>query len=262
VRQHHEAAEWDPAQPVSRDKASEVGETSDEWVHRERRNSCCRDRQLAQEQEQELAEQDARLRWENPLLAQNLYPDFARALNTLSEVGGVLAQKVDDLPRTPDVEGYRRLLTQAANLLPLAHPANDLHHAINSRRDERSTISSSRDRRHENEIRHREEYDRDHGVLARIRATRIESAGASTNSPFQGRLRRPNTDSLPRTNDAIICKRMRAESPRLLLASGPSNGLLTSRSPTSTNMSLSRTWEAGWPSIQPPLGLLGQRRTS
>jgi hypothetical protein len=55
-------------------------------------------------------------------------------------------QIVDGLPRTPDAEGYRRLLTQAANhLLPFAHPTNDLCHAINSRRDTRSTISASRD---------------------------------------------------------------------------------------------------------------------
>jgi hypothetical protein len=67
---------------------------------------------------------------------------------------------------------------------------------------------------------------------------------------------------LPGTDGAIIGKRMRAEFPRLLLASGPSNGLLTSRSPTSTNMSLSRTREDGWLSIQLPPGLLGQWRTS
>jgi hypothetical protein len=30
VRRHHEAGEWDPAQPVSWDEASEVGETPDE----------------------------------------------------------------------------------------------------------------------------------------------------------------------------------------------------------------------------------------
>jgi hypothetical protein len=71
-----------------------------------------------------------------------------------------MAQIADGLPRTLDAEGYRWLLTQAANhLLPLAHPPNDLHHAINSRRDARINISASRDRRHENEIRHWEEYD-------------------------------------------------------------------------------------------------------
>jgi hypothetical protein len=48
-------------------------------------------------------------------------------MNTPSEVGRVLAQIADGLPRTPDAEGYRRLLTRAANhLLPIAHPPNDL----------------------------------------------------------------------------------------------------------------------------------------
>jgi hypothetical protein len=119
-------------------------------------------------------------------------------MNTPSEFGGVLAQIADDLSRTPDTEGYRRLLTQAANhLLPLAHTANDLRHAINSQRDTRSSINASRDRWHENVIRHREEYDRDHGVPARSRTTRVESAAASTNGPFRGRTRRPTIDSPP-----------------------------------------------------------------
>jgi hypothetical protein len=110
-----------------------------------------------------------------------------------------LAQIADGLPQTPDVEGYRRVLTQAANrLLPLAHPLNNLCHAINSQRDTRSNISASRDCRHENEIRRQEEYDRDHGVLAHSRTTRIESAAASTNSSVRGRLRRPNIRSPPR----------------------------------------------------------------
>jgi hypothetical protein len=48
-------------------------------------------------------------------------------MNTPSEVGGVLPRIADGLPRTPDAEGYRRLLTRAANhLLPLAHPPSDL----------------------------------------------------------------------------------------------------------------------------------------
>jgi hypothetical protein len=159
-------------------------------VHRERRNSRHRDRRQAQDRDRELAEQDARLRRENPLPAQNMYPNFARALNTPSEVGGVLAQIADALPRTPNAEGYRRLLTQAAHhLLPLAHPMNDLCHAINSQRDARSTISASRDWRHENEIRRWEEYDRDHDIPARTRATRVESATASTSGPFRGRSR-------------------------------------------------------------------------
>jgi hypothetical protein len=88
-------------------------------------------------------------------------------MNTPSEVGGVLARIADGLPRTPDAEGYRRLFTRAANhLLPLAYPPSDLRHTINSRRDARSSINASRERRHENEIRHRDEYDRDHGIPA------------------------------------------------------------------------------------------------
>jgi hypothetical protein len=134
VRRHHEARERDLVQPVSRDDASEVGETPDERVHREWRNSRHRDRRQDQDQEREQAEQGARLRRENPLFARNLYPDFARTMNTSSEVEGVLAQIADGLPRTPNAEGYQQLLTQAANhLLPIAHPPNDLRHAINSR---------------------------------------------------------------------------------------------------------------------------------
>jgi hypothetical protein len=123
IRRHHEAGERDPEQPVSRDEVSEIGETPEERVFRERRNSRRRDRRRAQEQ----AEQEARQRRENPLFGRNLNPDFARAMNTSSEVGGVLARIADGLPRTPDAEGYRRLFTQAANhLLPLAHLPNDL----------------------------------------------------------------------------------------------------------------------------------------
>jgi hypothetical protein len=139
ARRHHEARERDLVQPVSRDEISEVGETPDERVFRERRNSRRRDHRQAQEQ----AEQKARQRRENPLLGRNLNPNFARAMNTPSEVGGVLARIADGLPQTPDVEGYRRLLTRAANhLLPLAHPPSDLRHAINSRWDARSSINA------------------------------------------------------------------------------------------------------------------------
>ena len=125
-------------------------------------------------------------------------PDFTRAMNTPSEVGGVLAQIADGLPQTPDAEGYRRLLTQAANhLLPLAHPASDLRHAINSRWDARSSINALRERRHENEIRRREEYDRDHDIPARSQATRVESATASTGGTTRGRSRQHIDNSPP-----------------------------------------------------------------
>jgi hypothetical protein len=195
IRRHHEAGERDPAQPVSRDEVSEVGETPEERVLRERRNSRRRDRWQAQEQ----AEQETRQRRENPLFGRNLNPDFARAMNTPSEVSGVLARIADGLPQTPDAEGYRRLFTQAANhLLPLAPPPNDLRHSINIRRDARSSINASRERLHENEIRRQEEYDRDHGIPARSQATRTESAIASTSGTTRGRSRHHDNHSPPR----------------------------------------------------------------
>jgi hypothetical protein len=120
-------------------------------------------------------------------------------MNTPSEVGGVLARIADGLPRTPDAEGFRRLFTQAANhLLPLAHPPNDLWHAINSRRDAQSSINASRERRHESEIRRREEYNRDHDIPAQSQATRTESATASTGGTTQGRSRHRDNYSPPR----------------------------------------------------------------
>jgi hypothetical protein len=171
-----------------------MGETPEEHVFRERRNSRRHNCRRAQEQ----VEQETRQRRENPLFGRNLNPDFARAMNTPSEVGGVLARIADGLPRTPDVEGYQWLFTQAANhLLPLAHPPNDLRHTINSQRDARSSINVSRERRHENEIRRRDEYDRDHDIPARSQATRTESATASTGGTTQGRSRHHDNRSPP-----------------------------------------------------------------
>jgi hypothetical protein len=119
-------------------------------------------------------------------------------MNTPSEVVGVLARIADGLPRTPDAEGYQRLFTRAANhLLPLAHPPSNLRHAINSRRDAWSSINASHERRHENEIRLREEYDRDHGIPARSQATRTESAMASTGGTTRGRSRNHDNNSPP-----------------------------------------------------------------
>jgi hypothetical protein len=69
IRRHHEAGEQDPVQLVSRDEISEVGETPDERVFKERRNSRRRDRRQAQERDREQVEHDARLRQENPLFA-------------------------------------------------------------------------------------------------------------------------------------------------------------------------------------------------
>jgi hypothetical protein len=208
IQRHHEAGERDSAQPVSRDKVSEIGETPEERVFRERRNSRQRDRRQAQEQ----AEQEARQHRENPLFGRNLNPDFARAMNTPREVGGVLAGIADGLPRTPDAEGYRRLFTRAANhLLPLAHPLSDLRHAINNRRDAHSSINASRERRHENEIQRREEYDRDYDIPTRSQATRTESATASTGGTTGDDRGTTTTTPLPGTDVIINDKRTHVE---------------------------------------------------
>jgi hypothetical protein len=57
---------------------------------------------------------------------------------------------------------------------------------------------------------------------------------------------------LPRADTMNTDKKTHVGYPRLLRVSGPSNGPLTSKSPTSTSTSLSRTRGAGWPSTQPP----------
>jgi hypothetical protein len=66
------------------------------------------------------------------------------------------------------------------------------------------------------------------------------------------------TTPLPGTDIIIDDKRTRVEYRRLLHASGPFSGPLTSRSPTLTNMNPSRIQEAGWPSTPMPLEPLGQ----
>jgi hypothetical protein len=66
------------------------------------------------------------------------------------------------------------------------------------------------------------------------------------------------TTPLPGTNIIIDDKKTPVEYQRSLHASGPFSGPLTSKSPTSTNMNLSRIREAGWPSTPPPPELLGR----
>jgi hypothetical protein len=66
------------------------------------------------------------------------------------------------------------------------------------------------------------------------------------------------TTPLPGTDIIIDDRRTRVEYRRSLHTSGPFNGPLTSKSPTSTSTSLSRIREAGWPSTPPPPELLGQ----
>jgi hypothetical protein len=69
------------------------------------------------------------------------------------------------------------------------------------------------------------------------------------------------TTPLPGTDIIIDDRRTRLEYRRSLHASGPFNGPLTSKSPTSTSTSLSRIREAGWPSTPPPPEPLVQPKT-
>ena len=76
-----------------------------------------------------------------------------------------------------------------------------------------------------------------------------DGRGTTTTTPLSGK-------------DIIIDdKKTDVEYRCLLHTSGPFNGFLTSRSPTSTNMNLSRIREAGWPSTPPLLELPGHSRT-
>jgi hypothetical protein len=66
-----------------------------------------------QDRKQELAEHNARHRCNHPPLPRNLLPDFARAMQMLNEVGGLVTQITNGLPRTLDTKGYQQILTQA-----------------------------------------------------------------------------------------------------------------------------------------------------
>jgi hypothetical protein len=73
---------------------------------------------------------------------------------------------------------------------------------------------------------------------------------------------RGTTTTTPLPGKYIITddKKTIVEYRRLLHASGPFNGPLTLRSPTSTNINLSRIREAGWPYTPSPPEPLGQLR--
>jgi hypothetical protein len=66
------------------------------------------------------------------------------------------------------------------------------------------------------------------------------------------------TTPLPGIDIIIDDRRTHVEYRRSIHASGPFNGPLNSKSPTSISTSLSRIREAGWPSTPPPPEPLGQ----
>lgn len=102
---------------------------------------------------------------------------FIQAIQTPSQVEGALARLASELPPTPKGEGYKKILTRAANhLLSLAHPEEDLRHHLKDRHDARSDIDSSRARRHVEEMRRCEDYDQNHGSTRRGAKDRTESS--------------------------------------------------------------------------------------
>jgi hypothetical protein len=183
-------------------------------------------------------------------------------MNTTSEVGGVLARIADSLPRLP--------MSRATGGYSLKQPI--IFYPSLTRRtiyDTPSTVGGT------------------HGVPStlcvngdmRTRSVAGKSMTGITASQHGVRLPGPSrprlqlvappgdgrgtttTTPLPRTDNIIDNRRTRVEYRHLLRASGPFNGPLTSRYPTSTNMNLSRIQEAGWPSTPPLPELLGQPRT-
>ena len=186
-----------------------------------------------------------------------MMPDFVRTMQTSSQASRVLAQIANDLSNSPDEEMNRQIHTQAANhLLPSVHPAPDMRHVINSRRDTRSNINASHDRRHESEMRRRKS-------MIEITAHQHAAARPGRNQRQPLRAALPQADRLGRgyttrddgrplgtavaTTLARIVKRPggHVESQPFPPGSGRSSGRLTSRSPTSTSTSLSKIRTAG-----------------
>lgn len=116
-RCHHATKEQDPTQPVSQNEASDVGETTDDWYLFLQRNVRHRSHRTAQEREHEVVWRNARPPREHLPIPGDLQPEFPKVVQTPSQVGGVLAQMANDLPRKPDNESYRQILTRATNHL-------------------------------------------------------------------------------------------------------------------------------------------------
>jgi hypothetical protein len=161
-------------------------------------------------------------------------------MNTPSEVGGVLAWIADGLPRTPDVEGYRRLFTVAGTreAPSMLRMNDDMRTRSTAGRSTTGIMASQLGVRPPELSRQR----------PRMEVLPGDGRGTTTTTPL------PGTDIIP--DDKKTCECL-----PLLHALGPFNGPLTSRYPTSTNTNLSRIQEAGWPSTPPLLELPGRPRT-
>jgi hypothetical protein len=179
-------------------------------------------------------------------------------MNTPSEVGGVLARIANGLPRTLDAgcslkqpiifypSLTRRTIYDTPSTVAGTHGAPSM---LRVNDDTRTRFVAGKSTT--------EITASQHGVrLLGPSQPRLQLVAP----PGDGR-GTTTTTLLPGTDNIIDDRRTRVEYRHLLHASGPFNGPLTSRYPTSTNMNLSRIREAGWPSTPPLLELSGQLRT-
>jgi hypothetical protein len=187
-----------------------------------------------------------RLRRENPLFARNQNPEFAHAMNTPSEVGGVLARIAMLSPGLQTLKAIGgcslgRLIIFYLSLILRA--IYDTPSTVGGTHGAPSTLHANGDMR--------TRYGAKRSTIG-IMAFRHEVR------PLELSRQRLQLVALPGTDTTVVYMKTRVECLRSLRVSGPFNGPQTSRSPTSTNTSLSRTREAGWSSIRPPLVPLGQ----
>jgi hypothetical protein len=183
-------------------------------------------------------------------------------MNTPSEVSGVLARIANGLPRLPTpraIGGYSP--KQPIIFYPslTRRTIYDMPSTVGETHGAPSTLRASGDMRRRS--------------IAGKSTTGITASqhGVRLPGPSRPRLQlvappgdgrgTTTTTPLPGTDNIIDDRRTHVEYRRLLRASGPFNGPLTSRYPTSTNMNLSRIREAGWPSTPSLPELLGQPRT-
>jgi hypothetical protein len=182
-------------------------------------------------------------------------------MNTPSEVGGVLARIADGLPRLPMPRAIGGCsLKQPTTFYPslILRTIYDTPSIVGGMHGAPSTLCANDDTRTRS--------------VAGKSTTEITASrhGVRPPGPSRPRLRlvappgdgRGTTTTTPLPEKDIITdnKKIVVEYRRLLHASGPFSGPLTSRSPTSINMNLSRIRKAGWPSTPPPPEPLGRPR--
>jgi hypothetical protein len=180
-------------------------------------------------------------------------------MNTPSEVGGVLARIADGLPglQTPrDIGGCSLGQLTIFCLALILRAIYDTPSIVDGTHGAPSMLRTNDD------MRTRFIVEKSMiGITASLPEAKLQGLSQQhLQLAAQARDGRGSTTTnpLPGTDTTTIDRKIRVEYRRLLHASGPFNGPLTSRSPTSTSTSPSRTREAGWLSIPLLPGPLGQ----